>query len=205
MRLPRSILVFIAAVSIAGCGSTIVDYRVDLEVDPPGEIVYVDVPETLTPFPDAIFTGETLRINVSVSSLLWRFVIDNRADGPVVLDWRRATIATNHHPEPVALTARHIAISGEVAAYGKGVSPGAVTRQVIGGGSRDYASFQPSFVGLTPSDHLFGLTLADERTIAEAGVGNWVLLQVPVIVAGDETLYSLRVTARDAKSRVSYH
>ena len=205
MKCSHILFSLFALLVLSGCGSTIVDYRVELTVDQPGEIAYVDGPGTENPFPDAVFIGETLRFQVEVSSLMMRFIIDNRSSEPVVLDWSRATIATNHRPDPVALRARLVAVGDEIAGFGRGVEPGTVMRLAIGGGARGFASFQPNFTGLFPGDRVFGLRLAGKREIQDAGFGNRILLQVPIVSAGHETLYMLEFVARDARARVSYY
>ncbi len=208
-RLQLKLWLACAVVSaLSGCvaKTTVVDYQVRLEAN------YLDaqqqkvemvaeptttsarLPARLSPFPLVHYQDPLLSFDIDVrSNSIALYYLQNRSAQPLRVRWDQALVSSSQQPKVQPLTSVfQYQASHELSQL---LAPGVVT----------FARIYLDAHQLYNSGRLFDTQYEEETTrLSKSGVGEWLLLQLPIESGTQRWMMQLKLTAADAKGRLTY-
>ena len=205
------LLLGISVICLLGAcaGSTVVDFKVELEVD------YLDaqrqpidtssaqltesarVPTRLSPYPLVNYRDGLLSYHISVSTHgITFYYLENLSAKPLTIYWDQAQASSGQYPAPRPL---HSVFS--MTDYrGNQLVP-----QLLEQGIETYARINVIYGELFESGRLFDVQFVDGKTrLDKTGVGEWLLIKLPIDLGDERLMLHIKLTALDASARISY-
>lgn len=218
------LIVIALSMLLSGCASTLVDFRVRLDVsylDADGSTVntkptaIVEVPldtSRLGAFPDTEYRDRLLSWVMTVDSTTIAVNrISNQSGQPLTLRWDEAHISSSQHAGDTQLLSYHSIVGGQLGGPRRFV-PGtddrlhALAPLHLAPGQVSRVAFGARYDKLFDSGRLFGVRYESGSThLQEAGIGEWLLIKLPVEHGEDRYLMHIKLTALDAEARTVTH
>lgn len=196
----------------ACAGSTVVDFKVQLDVSysdvdgqplagSPAQVTESDRgPARLSPYPLLHYRDSMLSWYLSVSTYGITFsYLENLSALPLTIHWDQALATSSQHLEALPLRASLLMPNYR----GNRLAP----QLVIPGGEPVGARIGLHYYGneLFESRWLFDVQFADRKTrLDKTGVGEWLLLTLPIDFGDERLMMHIKLTALDASARISY-
>lgn len=223
---PVLLLALVLASPLTGCaglGSTVVDYRVWLEIgyvsaderelaiaaEPVVELA--NKPGPRVAFNYLQYRDSLLSWDISVGTLKIGSQISNLSDKRLVFRWDKALLSSSQQAADIPLRSYHSSVGGQILGP-KGYVPKsddrlhALVPLRLEPGQRANVSFGARYAELFHSGNLFGARFDHGSTsLHETGVGEWLLIKLPIEHGDERLMMHIKLTAREAKARISYY
>jgi hypothetical protein len=220
----RMLLPSLAVVGVlSGCvGTTVVDYRVGIEVfyrtsserelalAAEQAVELVNSPGPLVAFNYMQHCDQVLCWTTSVSTVLITNRIENISKKPLVLKWDEALLSSSQQHADIPLRSYTSSVAGELLGPKGFVGRSADRRHALvplhlQPGQESSVSFGADFAKIFRSGRLFGVRYDPRSTrLHESGVGEWLLIKLPIEHGEERLLMHIKLTAHDAKARISH-
>ncbi|QGX41118.1 hypothetical protein [Permianibacter aggregans] len=167
-------------------------------------------PKSLEAFADLKYQDSLLSWVISVDNIIIDNLVQNLSDKLLILHWDQALLSSSHQPDDTLLRSYGSSVAGEVLGP-KGYVPKNEDRLHkliplhLSPGQKANVDFNPKLTELFNSGRLFGVRYEPGKTtLIESGIGNWLLIKLPVDWGGQPLTMHIKLTALDAKARISY-
>lgn len=149
------------------------------------------------------YVDERIRFTLQTSDFLWRMVLENPSDGPLMLRWDEATMRSSDVLIARPLRASSVSVEGVPSLlYPEVVSPWAFALPAWG---RLAYYLLPDQSDLFQSGQEFGVRFDAKGKLQSDAVGNWIELRLPVEASGGRWEYTVRLTLERSTQRRSWY
>lgn len=200
------LLLMLAALS--GCaGSTVVDFKVQLEVNyvdaqgqpqdtAPVSITTLKDETRLSPFPPIRYQDQLLSCDIEADNIAIHYLLTNLTAEPMTIDWEHAVVTSSQQPAERALTAAFFQLSQRPLPPQQQLVPGAA----------QFTALSLRYGELFQSGRLFDVQYVQHEThLYNSGVGEWFLIKLPIQIGDKRLIKNIKLTAIDAKARLSHY
>ncbi len=204
-RLGGLLLMFAA---LSGCaGSTVVDFKTQLDVHyadaqgqpqnaAPVSITTLKDETRLSPFPPIRYQDTLLSCDIEADNIAIHYLLTNLTAEAMTIDWGHAVVTSSQQPAERALTAAFFQLSQRPLPPQQQLAPGAAL----------FSALSLRYGELFQSGRLFDVQYVQHEThLYNSGVGEWLLIKLPIQIGDKRLIKYIKLTAIDAKARLSHY